>query len=231
MNNIKKEIIELIQKNKISTTEVADALNKTGVLEDFYPVNEKHFVVGEVKYVYTYNESNWALHEQIQNVEEDVVIFVDSINCEKRALFGDLVTKYLILYKKVKGIVVNGKLRDGARLKRMNYPIWCKGITPLGCFNNYVEISEEQKIFFEQRKKIFEGSIMVCDDGGCVIIEKDKINYELYKKLEFIEVQEDIWYFCVDTLKWSTFDTVCKKKYLDEDVLPPVLKNNFKKFL
>jgi len=34
------------------------------------------------------------------------------------------------------------------------------------------------------------------------------------KRLEFVEAQEDIWYECVDRRKWSTFDTVCLKKYL-----------------
>jgi peptide-methionine (S)-S-oxide reductase len=36
-----------------------------------------------------------------------------------------------------------------------------------------------------------------------------QINEELLSKLEFIELQEDIWYYCIDTLKWSTYKTIC----------------------
>ena len=60
---------------------------------------------------------------------------------------------------------------------------------------------------------------MVCDDSGVVMIPKDKIDDKIISKLQFIELQEDIWFYCVDTLKMSTFDTVCQKKYLTEDIV------------
>ena len=60
---------------------------------------------------------------------------------------------------------------------------------------------------------------MVCDDSGVVFIPRDKIDEKLLNKLHFIEYQEDIWFYCVDTLKMSTFDTVCQKKYLEGDIL------------
>ena len=60
---------------------------------------------------------------------------------------------------------------------------------------------------------------MVCDDSGVVMIPKDKIDEHLLTRLDFIEFQEDIWYYCVDTLKMSTFETVCLKKYLEGDLI------------
>ncbi len=72
---------------------------------------------------------------------------------------------------------------------------------------------------------------MVCDDSGCTVISKDRINQETYDRLEFIELQEDIWFYCLDTLKWSTYKTICEKAYLkDKDVLPQILKNRLKKY-
>ena len=68
---------------------------------------------------------------------------------------------------------------------------------------------------------------MVCDDSGVVMIPKQAINQTLINKLKFIELQEDIWFYCVDTLKMSTFDTVCEKKYLTEDILDPRLMSQF----
>jgi hypothetical protein len=60
---------------------------------------------------------------------------------------------------------------------------------------------------------------MVCDDSGVVKIPKDKINEKLLIKLHFVEFQEDIWFYCIDTLKMSTYDTVVLKKYLDDDII------------
>jgi 4-hydroxy-4-methyl-2-oxoglutarate aldolase len=201
---IYREIINKIEKNRISTTEVADCLGKTGALADLFPLNKRHFRVGKVFFCYAYNESNWELHEQITNISED------------RALFGSIVSKYLLLYKQAKAIIVNGMLRDAHTLIKENYPIWCKGVSPIGCYNR--KNSEPLGIeIHNSLKNMYEGTIAVCDDSGVVIIPKSSINESFLEKLDFIEEQEDIWFDCIDRKKWSTFDTVCLKKYLDDD--------------
>lgn len=50
--DIKNEIIRKIRMNRISTTEVADCLGKTGVFKDSHAVNRGHFAVGNVKWIY-----------------------------------------------------------------------------------------------------------------------------------------------------------------------------------
>ena len=57
---------------------------------------------------------------------------------------------------------------------------------------------------------------MVCDDSGVALIEKQEITEKLFDRLKYIELQEDIWYYCMDSLKMSTFDIICEKKYLSE---------------
>lgn len=224
-------IISTIQKNKISSVEVADALSKTGVIDDIKPFNTGHFVVGKIKYVCTYFESNWPLHEQIRDLEEDIILFVDSYDCKNRAIFGDIVSKYLFLYKRVKGIIVNGLIRDAHRIRKENYPLWCKGVTPLGCFNKDVPINNEINEYIEKQKSYFDNAVAVCDESGCTIISKDKITQETIDKLDFIELQEDIWYFCLDTLKWDTYTTICKKEYLNnKDILPKHLQEKISKY-
>lgn len=225
------KILNYIERNRVSSIEVADALNKTGVLDGLKILNPGHFAVGKISYVYSYNESNWLIHKQLQNVDEDSIVYIDTVNANDRALFGDLVSKYLILYKNVKGIVVNGLLRDAHRLRKENYPIWCKGVTPLGCFNKEVDTDYDLEEYFKKRKKVFENSVIVCDDSGCTLIDGNHLKNDLIKKLEFIELQEDIWYFCVDTLKMTTFDAVCNKKYIsDNNLLPDELHKKILKF-
>ncbi|MBR1731473.1 MAG: RraA family protein, partial [Ruminococcus sp.] len=139
--------------------------------------------------------------------------------CSDRAVFGELVSKYLLLYRQCEGIVVRGNLRDAAALIRNNWAIWCEGFNPVGCFNkqpaSYPD-SEELNRLCEK----YDGSIAVCDDCGVVIIPKDKINDSFLAKLQEIENQEDIWFDRLDHYKENTFDIVCEKKYLsDEDYM------------
>jgi hypothetical protein len=65
----------------------------------------------------------------------------------------------------------------------------------------------------------FEGGIAICDDGGVTVIERNLVNEETLTALHKIEIQEDIWAFCLNTLKWDTKKIVCDRAYLNEPQL------------
>ena len=212
---MKKEIIDYIKRNRVSTTEVADCLGKTGALENVLPINRGHFKVGNVKWVYAYNETNWDVHEQIISTMENDIVFIDAIDCKHRAIIGELVSKYILLYRQASAIVANAKMRDAGAIIRENYPIWSTGVTPVGCFNTKPEPPLDDVIKNEHREK-YDGAIMVCDDCGVVLIEKKYHTREFLDKLISIEEQEDIWFDRLDRKKENTFEIVCLKKYLND---------------
>ena len=209
---VREQIIKYIRVNKVSTTEVADCLGKTGVLPNVMPVNRGQFQVGKVKWVYAYNESNWDVHEQVRDTEKDDIVYIETFQCGDRAIVGELVSKYILLYRQAAAIVTNTKMRDAHRLIKEQYPIWCTGFSPVGCFNAKNNQPFDEAIIKDRMKNV-DGSIMVCDDSGVVIIPKEQITEDMYQKLIAIEEQEDIWFDCIDRRKWDTFDTVCLKKY------------------
>ena len=215
--NIQQEIIDYLVRNRVSTTEVADCLGKTGVLPNLMPCNPGYYRAGKIVWIYAYDESNWPVHNQIQEIEENGIVFVDTLNCGDRAIFGELVCKYILLYHQSSAIVVNGKMRDAAALLREKWPIWCSGYTPAGCFNKKPE-REVDPSWKKTRFDMFHDAILVCDDCGVVVIPKNQINEEFLEKLHHIEDQEDIWFDRLDHYKESTFDIVCQKNYLKDDV-------------
>ena len=187
------EVVKFIEENRISSTEVADVLGKMGLFDSASILNKGHYKVGEVVLVYAINNSNYEVHRQLAEKDiTDKILLIYNVNCD-RAIFGDLVSKYVLLYKHAKAIVVNGKLRDAHTLIKENYPIWCEGVSPIGCVNyaNGEDISVEKLTKLHDK---YEGAIMVCDDSGVVLIPKDKINEKLLNGLRFIEYQEDIWF-------------------------------------
>lgn len=213
--NYKEQIIRYIKTNRVSTTEITDCMDKTGVIPNALPLNRGHVAVGPIHWVYTYGESNWHLHEQIQEVKEGSIVFIEEFDCNNRAVFGDIVAKYLILYRQVEGIVTTGKVRDAARLIKENWPVWSDGVSPVGCFNTKPDY-ELDKAMMEHRRDQCDDAIMVCDDTGAVVIPRQYHNKEFIKKMEFIEGQEDVWYECIDRRKWNTFETICLQRYHDE---------------
>lgn len=216
--DLKEEIISIIRINRISTTEVADALGKSGHIPGVLPLQSNIHKVGEVAFIYAFNHSNWETHEQIAEMSEGKIAYVHGIECGDRAIFGHLVSKYLLLYKQSVAIVVNGYVRDVPALIRENYPVWCVGRSPIGCINVKNDALPPQDLLDSLRQR-FEGGILVCDDSGVVLIKPHQINEDLKNQLEFIELQEDVWYFCMDSMKMSTYDIVCEKKYLEQEGL------------
>jgi regulator of RNase E activity RraA len=212
---MKKKIIDFIRRNRVCTTEVADCMGKSGVLENVMPINRGHFKVGNVKWVYAYKESNWDVHKGIILTQENDIVFIEAFDCNHRAIIGELVSKYILLYKQASAIICNARFRDAAALIRENYPIWCTGLTPVGCFNTQPQMDLDEKIKADHTK-LYDGSIAVCDDCGVVIIPKDFHTKDFYDKLVKIEMQEDVWFDRLDRKKENTFEIVCLKNYLKE---------------
>ena len=212
---IQEQIIEKIQRNRISTTEVADCLDKSGVVAGVSALNRGHFRVGEIFWTYAYNESNWEHHEQIRTAPQGSIVVTDCFDCADRAVFGELVAKFLLLYRQVGALVIAGKVRDAPHLIKENWPIWCTGVSPVGCFDRKNERPLDPALLEPHRAR-YQGAIAVCDDSGVVVIPKERHTDEFLAKLDWIEEQEDIWFECIDRRKWDTFDAVCRKRYLED---------------
>ena len=211
--DITEKIIDYIRTNKVSTTEVADCLGKSGVLPNIYPVNRGQFRAGRVRWIYAYDESNWSVHEMARDIQPGEIVYIEAFDCKDRAIVGELVSKFIIFYKKGAALVTNARMRDAHRLIKERYPIWCTGFSPVGCFNRKNDPPFDENIV-RTRTEEMNGAVMVCDDSGVVLVPKDLLTEEFYGKLEAIEEQEDIWFDCIDRRKWDTFDTVCLKKYI-----------------
>lgn len=225
---IQDKIITKIRRNRISTTQVADCLGKTGAIPDVRPLRQSTFAVGPVFLAYAYNESNWELHEQIQDVAPGDIVLVETDQCNDRAIFGELVAKYLALYRGAAAIVVNGHVRDANHILKEQYPVWCKGATPIGCFNR-PNNEPIDSVVLGKWKEAYQGAVAVCDDSGVVVIPPDRITESFLDNLDFIELQEDIWFYYLDTKKMSTYETVCLKKYREDEDLPLPLRDPFER--
>ena len=217
-----EQIIDFCKKNRVSTTEVADALGKSGVFPGVLPISTNLYKVGPIRCVFAANNSNWEVHEQIREVKEGEVVLILTYGCETdRAIIGDIISKYVLLYRGAAAIIVQGPVRDVAALRREGYALWSIGVSPLGCFNKPVE-PYPPRLEAEMRTR-YEGGIAICDDGGVTIIESSLLNEDTLQRLKRVETQEDIWFYCLDTLKWDTKKIVCDKAYLSEtDLLSKV---------
>jgi 4-hydroxy-4-methyl-2-oxoglutarate aldolase len=214
-----QQISQFIQRNRVSTTEVADALGKSGVVPEVRPLTSDLFRVGKVRCIFTAHNSNFALHDQFREIEEGEVAMVFTHDCEGRAVMGELVAKYALLYRGASAIVVDGLVRDAANLRRNRFAVWSRGSTPLGAYNTPAAPFPPERE--AELRAIYDGGIAVCDDGGVTVIPQSRVDADMLERLERIELQEDLWFFCLDVLKWDTKKIVCEKAYLAERSVVP----------
>jgi len=214
--NWKEKIIDYIRSNQVCATEVADCLNKTGALEGVYALNQGNFCVGNIKWVVADHNSNWNVHNMIRDTQEHDIVFIDAINCENRAIIGELVSKYILEYRKADGIICNTYFRDATAIIREKWPIWGTGFNPVGCFNKRPKERIEETDWYKTHKSLYDGAVAVCDDCGVVIIPKDKLTEDLYIRLVAIEEQESIWFDRLMNYNESTLEIVCEKNYLND---------------
>jgi len=214
------EIISLIKSNRISTTEVSDALGKKGGILGVKPLNSGKFAVGNIFHCHPHSDSNYEVHLAVQNVKQNDIVLITPIGFTEVSVIGDLISKYCLLYKQASAIVVNGNVRDVSRLIKEDYKIWSMGINPVGAVNDKVSAPPNQKSLI----KDLTGGIAICDDGGVVVIDPTEISIQTYNSLTRIEGLEDLWQFCLNSLKWSTLDIVVNKRYLtDQTDIPSSL--------
>ena len=213
MNKIRDQLIRYIKVNRVSTTELSDALGKKGSIPGIRPIEYQsaRHRVGKIKCVFAYNNSNFLVHEDLKNVKPNDVVIVFAKKINHKSIIGDLVAKYTLLYKQACSIVVLGNVRDLQKLIKEKYPIWCKGFNPVGSENNFkgnYPKKEKNNIL-----KKFEGGIAVCDSTGVVLVEKSMVTKKLLDKIKFIEQQEDSWYYYLDVKKWDTKKIIVDKDY------------------
>lgn len=209
------KIINFISNNKISTTEVADCLDKSGGLVGPMPINRGHFSVGKVRWTFANEFSNWNVHKDIQEVDESEIVLIDVFDCEDRAIVGELVAKYLLLYKKACALICCGNVRDASAFIQNDYSVWCSGFNPVGCHNEKPKTWPTETVI-DSKRKYYDGAIAVCDDTGVVIIPKEKHTEEFLSRLHNMKNQEEIWFDRLNRFRESTFDIVCNKYYLNE---------------
>ena len=210
------EILKIIDSVNITSTQLADALDKTGSIPNCYPLCPDKRTVGFIHPVFCANGSNYQLHKEIQLVKENSVCCIFTYNCEELAVIGELICSYLFNQKKIKGLIVHGKIRDLDEIVKAKYPVWISGHSPIGCSNKPApEFPIELRLEIENK---YNKSAVICDRTGVVAIPswrmKEKEN--TVESISLIHHKEKIWNYCIETLGWSTYKTICEKSYMKD---------------
>ncbi len=155
--------------SKVSTSNVSDAMHRTGQLDGIKPiVSAKAF--GQAVTVRSY-PGDWAKPVEAVDTAKKGDILVITTGGVGPAVWGELATQSA-LKKKLAAVVVDGAVRDSDEIRELGFPVYSRLVVPnAGEPKGLGEINIPIKIGSVPVKP---GDWIVCDGDGVVIIPQER---------------------------------------------------------
>ncbi|GGK93777.1 demethylmenaquinone methyltransferase [Sphaerisporangium melleum] len=116
-----------------------------------------------------YVERTTALWAVLETIQPGDVLVVQAYGSAYTGCLGDMLVRYF-KRRGGAGIIVDGRIRDAPRVRRLGVPIWCTGTTP-----HYASQSELFPWAYDVPVAVggalcLPGDLVVADDDGAVIV-------------------------------------------------------------
>ena len=166
---------------KLNTTLLSDAMGCTGGMDyQIKPVATRMKVVGTATTLSLKPSDNVSLHDAIYAAKEGYVLVIDGKGETSHAYLGELLTRAAKAVG-LKGIVIDGPVRDREELETLGFPVFAKGFVPNGPLKlGGGEINVRINC---GNVTVNPGDLVVGDADGVTIVPREQIE-EVFQKAE-----------------------------------------------
>jgi regulator of RNase E activity RraA len=164
----------------LTATLASDAMQGQGVVQPgLRPLDPAWRVAAPALVVQASHDDNQAVVTALGSPPPSGVVLVVSGHATSRtATIGDIMAADLAAHG-VAGLVTDGLVRDASEIRRLAFPVWCRGTTPTaphklspGRVGGSVDIGGAL---------VRDGDIVIADDDGIVVWPQERID-ELVEK-------------------------------------------------
>ncbi|MEC5423339.1 4-carboxy-4-hydroxy-2-oxoadipate aldolase/oxaloacetate decarboxylase [Virgibacillus sp. C22-A2] len=120
-----------------------------------------------------YAGDNLMVHAAIEVCKPGDILVITTIGESASGMIGELIVEAL-RKRKVLGVIIDAGIRDSAKIRELNFPVWSKAI--------FAEGTSKYKGGWVNAPAICggievnPGDIVLADDDGVVVVEKDNLN-------------------------------------------------------
>jgi 4-hydroxy-4-methyl-2-oxoglutarate aldolase len=164
---------------------VHEAIGKRGLLEPaISPIQRGSAIAGSAVTVLSAPGDNLMVHAAVEQVEPGDILVVATTSPSTDGMVGELIAVSL-MKRGCRGLIIGAGVRDVAALRAMGFPVWSQAIhaqgtekrTP-GSVNVPVVIGGVA---------VRPGDVVVADDDGVVVVEREQADGALTAALARIE--------------------------------------------
>ena len=155
----------------ISSAQAADGMSRLGAMDSgIRPVWPSPRIVGPALTVWCHSGDNLMLHKALALAAPGDIVLVNTQGNTGNSVFGELMATSAVRIG-VRGVIVDGTVRDADALQSLGLPVYARGICPNGC--NKDGAGEVGAIIACGQVAVRPGDIIIADRDGVTVIPLD----------------------------------------------------------
>lgn len=178
----------LIQRaRKHSSATLHEASGQRGALPSaIKPIASEFKICGPVVTVLSPPGNNLWLHRAVYVAAPGDILVVDVGGAYEAGYWGDILTR-AAMERNLGGLVIDGCVRDGERLRELGLPIFSRGLCIKGTTKDKTAVGAINCPIRIGGVPVFAGDLIVADGDGAVVISQNDVD----KTLNQAEAREE----------------------------------------